>query len=122
MPLVKARCPETDGVKHRAVAAAPHRLFLSHSQHVGTDLVAAQLHRERETMRCLAMTAGAVCFTLLASTVGFAQVPPDPTNPNENIPEAMTQPMYGEPISIETAKKTGSQDDVVSQAGVAALQ
>jgi hypothetical protein len=59
-------------------------------------------------MRFLTMTAGAVCFTLLASSVGFAQVPPDPANPNENIPEAMTQPMYGEPINIETAKKAAA--------------
>ena len=59
-------------------------------------------------MRCLAMTTGAVCFTLLASTMAFAQVPPDPANPNENIPEVMTQPMYGESINIETAKKVAA--------------
>ncbi|HST09780.1 MAG TPA: heme-binding protein [Terriglobales bacterium] len=59
-------------------------------------------------MRCLAMMAGAACFTLLASTVAFAQVPADPNNPLENIPDAMTQPTYGDPINIETAKKAAA--------------
>ena len=58
-------------------------------------------------MRCLVM-AGAACFALLTSTVGFAQVPADPTNPNEAVPEAMTLPAYGEPINIETAKKVAA--------------
>lgn len=37
-----------------------------------------------------------------------AQVPPDPNNPNEHIPEASNPPPYGEPINIETAKKVGA--------------
>jgi glc operon protein GlcG len=56
----------------------------------------------------LTMMAGAVCVALVTSTVAFAQVPPDPNNPNEAIPEAMTQPLYGEPINIETAKKAAA--------------
>jgi glc operon protein GlcG len=58
--------------------------------------------------RILTMIAGAVCVALLTSNVGFAQVPPDPNNPNEVIPEAMTPPPYGEPINIETAKKAAA--------------
>jgi glc operon protein GlcG len=49
-----------------------------------------------------------VCAALLTSTVAIAQVPPDPNNPNETLPEAMTQPQYGEPINIETAKKVAA--------------
>jgi glc operon protein GlcG len=44
----------------------------------------------------------------LASAAAIAQVPPDPNNPNEAIPEAMTQPAYGEPINTETAKKVAA--------------
>lgn len=46
----------------------------------------------------------AACATALAASVAFAQVPADPANPNENMPEAMTPAAYGEPISIEAAK------------------
>lgn len=49
-----------------------------------------------------------VCIALFTSTTAFAQVPPDPANPNEAIPEAMTQPSYGEPINTETAKKVAA--------------
>ena len=64
-----------------------------------------------------------LCVALSTSFAAVAQVPPDPNNPNENIPDAMTQPTYGEPINtIGVSGGTGSQDDVVSQAGVAALQ
>ena len=56
----------------------------------------------------LTMTAGVVCVALLTSTGAFAQVQPDPNNPNETIPEAMTQPSYGEPINTETAKKVAA--------------
>ena len=59
-------------------------------------------------MRRLTKIAGALCVALLTGTVAFAQVPPDPSNPNEAIPEAMTQPQYGEPINIETAKKVAA--------------
>jgi uncharacterized protein GlcG (DUF336 family) len=46
--------------------------------------------------------------TVVLATGAFAQVPPDPNNPNETIPDAMTQPQYGEPINIETAKKVAA--------------
>ena len=59
-------------------------------------------------MRRLTMIAGLVCVALLASTGGYAQVPPDPNNPNEAIPDAMTPPPYGETINIETAKKAAA--------------
>jgi glc operon protein GlcG len=59
-------------------------------------------------MQRLIMIAGVVCLALLTSTGVFAQVPPDPSNPNEAIPDAMTPPPYGEPINIETAKKAAA--------------
>jgi glc operon protein GlcG len=59
-------------------------------------------------MSRLTITAGAVCVALLTSTGAFAQVQADPNNPNENIPEAMNLPSYGEPINTETAKKVAA--------------
>jgi glc operon protein GlcG len=59
-------------------------------------------------MRRLTVIAGAVGAALLMSSGAFAQVPPDPNNPNENIPEGMTPAAYGEPINIETAKKAAA--------------
>jgi glc operon protein GlcG len=59
-------------------------------------------------MRRLTIMAGALCVALVTGTATFAQVPPDPNNPNEAIPDAMTQPAYGEPINIETAKKVAA--------------
>lgn len=57
-------------------------------------------------MRRLTMMAGALCVALLTSTGAFAQVPPDPNNPNENVPEKMIgNTPYGEPIKIADAKK-----------------
>src|SRR5882757_9923925 len=62
------------------------------------------IHGE-ETMRRLSALAGAACVALMMSSGAFAQVPPDPNNPNETIPEAMNPTPYGEPINLETAKK-----------------
>ena len=59
-------------------------------------------------MRRLTMLAGAVCVALTMSSGAFAQVPPDPSNPNETVPEAMSPPPYGEPINLETAKKVAA--------------
>ena len=59
-------------------------------------------------MTRLTMMAGALGVALLTSTGAFAQVPPDPANPNEAIPDAMTQPAYGEVINTETAKKVAA--------------
>lgn len=51
-------------------------------------------------------TAAAVCAAMLICGVATAQAPPaDPANPNEQLPEAMTPPPYGEPINTATAKK-----------------
>jgi hypothetical protein len=52
--------------------------------------------------------ACALGVALMTATGAFAQVPPDPNNPNENLPEAMTPPPYGETISIENAKKAAA--------------
>ena len=59
-------------------------------------------------MRRLTMLAGAVCVALTMSSGAFAQVPPDPSNPNEAVPDAMSPPPYGEPINLETAKKVAA--------------
>jgi uncharacterized protein GlcG (DUF336 family) len=59
-------------------------------------------------MRRLTMMAGALCVVLLSGTGAFAQVPPDPNNPNENVPEAMSPTPYGEPINNEAAKKVAA--------------
>jgi glc operon protein GlcG len=59
-------------------------------------------------MRRLILTAGALCAALMMSTGAFAQVPADPNNPNENVPEAQPNTPYGEPINLETAKKVAA--------------
>ena len=59
-------------------------------------------------MRRLTVLAGALGAALLMSSGAFAQVPADPNNPNEAIPEASNPPPYGEPINIETAKKAAA--------------
>ena len=59
-------------------------------------------------MRRLTVLAGAFGAALLMSSGAFAQVPADPNNPNETIPDAMTLPSYGEPINTETAKKAAA--------------
>jgi uncharacterized protein GlcG (DUF336 family) len=52
--------------------------------------------------------AGALCFALATGTGALAQVPPDPNNPNENVPEQMSPTPYGEAINLETAKKVAA--------------
>jgi glc operon protein GlcG len=59
-------------------------------------------------MRRLNLMAGALCVALLAGTGALAQVPPDPNNPNEAVPEAMNPTPYGEAINNETAKKVAA--------------
>jgi glc operon protein GlcG len=56
----------------------------------------------------LTMIAGALCAALLMTTGAFAQVPPDPNNPNEKIPDASNPPPYGDSINNETAKKVAA--------------
>ena len=59
-------------------------------------------------MRGLALLAGAMGVALMIGTSAFAQVPPDPNNPNEAVPEQMAPTPYGEPINLETAKKVAA--------------
>jgi uncharacterized protein GlcG (DUF336 family) len=59
-------------------------------------------------MKRLTMMAGALGVALMMSTGAFAQVPADPANPNENVPEAQPNTPYGEPINLETAKKVAA--------------
>jgi uncharacterized protein GlcG (DUF336 family) len=49
---------------------------------------------------------GALCVALMTGSGAFAQVPPNPNNPNDTVPEAMPLDIpYGETINMETAKK-----------------
>ena len=59
-------------------------------------------------MKSVKIMACAIGVALLASTGAFAQVPADPNNPNENLPDAMTPAPYGDTINIETAKKAAA--------------
>ena len=59
-------------------------------------------------MHRLTVMFGALCAALLLSTGAFAQVPPNPNNPNDTVPEASNPPPYGESINIETAKKVAA--------------
>jgi glc operon protein GlcG len=56
-------------------------------------------------MRRLTMLAAAVGTALIVSTGAFAQVPADPANPNEAVPEKLAYAPYGVPINLEDAKK-----------------
>ena len=56
-------------------------------------------------MRRLTMLAGALGVALLMSSGAFAQVPPDPDNPNEAVPEKYVYTPYGENIKLDMAKK-----------------
>src|SRR3954453_11670211 len=60
------------------------------------------------SMRRLILTAGGLCGGLMMSPGAFAQVPADPSNPNENVPDAQPNTPYGEPITLETAKKVAA--------------
>jgi uncharacterized protein GlcG (DUF336 family) len=59
-------------------------------------------------MRRLSMMAAAVSVVLLTGAGAIAQVPADPNNPNEAVPDAMNPPAYGEAINIESAKKVAA--------------
>jgi glc operon protein GlcG len=48
------------------------------------------------------------CVALLICPGAFAQVPPNPDNPNDTLADALTPPPYGEPINLETAKKVAA--------------
>lgn len=66
-------------------------------------------------MRTFSIAAGAACIALLISTGAFAQVPPDPNNPNEAVPEKYNYTPYGENISLEQAKHVA--DAALAEAG-----
>jgi glc operon protein GlcG len=57
-------------------------------------------------MRHLIALVGAAYVAL--GTVAFAQVQPNPDNPNDAIPDALAPPPYGEPINLERAKKVAA--------------
>jgi glc operon protein GlcG len=59
-------------------------------------------------MHRLMMWAGAIGVALVTSTAAFAQVPPDPNNPNEAVPEKATYLPYGAPITLATAQKVAA--------------
>ena len=59
-------------------------------------------------MSFVVRTVGAIGFAMLISTGAFAQVPADPANPNENVPDAMPVTPYGTPIDLATAKKVAA--------------
>ena len=53
-------------------------------------------------LRSFAVSLSAV---MLTASAAFAQVPPDPNNPNEAVPEKHAYMPYGEPIKLDLAKK-----------------
>ena len=59
-------------------------------------------------MRHLIALVAAIGVALLIGTGAFAQVPPNPDNPNDAIPDALAPPPYGEPINLETARKVAA--------------
>jgi glc operon protein GlcG len=59
-------------------------------------------------MRHLIVLMGAACMLLIIGTGAFAQVAPNPDNPNDAIPDALAPSPYGEPITLETAKKVAA--------------
>ena len=60
-------------------------------------------------MRGLTTFAGALGVALLMSTGAFAQVPPDPNNPNDApAPDKYNYLPYGEDIKVDAAKKVAA--------------
>jgi glc operon protein GlcG len=59
-------------------------------------------------MRHLTALVGAASVALMIGTLAFAQVAPNPDNPNDAIPDTLAPPPYGEPINLETAKKVAA--------------
>jgi uncharacterized protein GlcG (DUF336 family) len=56
-------------------------------------------------MNRLMMMAGALGVALMAGSAAFAQVPPNPNNPNDTVAEAFTPAPYGAAITLEAAKQ-----------------
>ena len=59
-------------------------------------------------MNRLSMLVGTLCIALLMAGGAFAQVPADPDNPNEKVPDTLPHLSYGEPIKLEDAKKVAA--------------
>lgn len=60
-------------------------------------------------MRRFTMMAAAFCMAVMASSGALAQIPPNPDNPNDTVPDAMPFNIpYGETINLETAKKVAA--------------
>ena len=59
-------------------------------------------------MRHLVALVGAVSIALMAGTGAFAQVAPNPDNPNDTVPDTLAPPPYVEPVNLETAKKVAA--------------
>ncbi|HET7362475.1 MAG TPA: heme-binding protein [Burkholderiales bacterium] len=49
-----------------------------------------------------------MCAALIMASAAMAQVPPDPNNPNEAVPEKYSYTPYGEPIKLEQARKVAA--------------
>ena len=49
--------------------------------------------------------AGSLSAVMLMTSTALAQVPPDPANPNETVPEKATYVPYGPTIKLDQAKK-----------------
>ena len=50
----------------------------------------------------------ALCAAIVMSTAVFAQVPANPNNPAEKVPEKLTYTPYGAPITLTDAKKVAA--------------
>ena len=59
-------------------------------------------------MTRLTSTTSALAIVLLSVSAAFAQVPSNPNNPNDTVPDTFTPPPYGETINLETAKKAAA--------------
>lgn len=54
------------------------------------------------------LMVAAMGLVIMAATSAFAQIPADPNNPNEKVPETMNPAEYGQSIDIATAKKVAA--------------
>jgi uncharacterized protein GlcG (DUF336 family) len=59
-------------------------------------------------MRRLIASAATACVAVLIGTGAFAQMPPNPDNPNDAVSDTLSPSSYGEPINLETAKKVAA--------------
>ena len=78
-----------------------HSIGFPLSESAGKDA----LSKGEIIMRRLIMRVAAMGLVIIAATGAFAQIPADPNNPNEKVPETMNPAEYGQSIDIATAKK-----------------